>query len=169
MYNMSTKAAAEIIQDVEKLLQSGRKVREEDLLALVPVGTSDDAVGKEGSFGTNGIHKYIFKSSDSKRICVKWHLPDIKAVVKGGYGCNSYRFCTFQITIGHKLIAWNTASKVVSLQRTASNETHIPMEPFGNKRLSATRCKKSLQTNFTEGYIFLLLNLINKNTLATVL
>lgn len=128
--NMSKKAAAEIMIEVERMLLCKSRIYMSDLLELVPTGTRDEAVGKEGTFGLNGIHKYVFRSSDFERVCVKWHLPDVKAVANGGAECNSYLFCTFQISIGHKQVEWNEEERKVSWRRTSSNRTHIPMEPF---------------------------------------
>lgn len=62
--------------------------------ALVPGGIPNTAV--EGKFGTDGIFKHEFVSSDGIYLMVKYHKPDEDAEANNP-GCNSGNYWTTQI------------------------------------------------------------------------
>lgn len=104
--------------------------------ALVPTGTINSAV--PGTFGSNGIYKFVFRSSDGYRIIVKYHKPDVNA--KGGIFCNSRNHCTAQIQVGHKLLSLDAESNMVTWTRKPSNNTHIIIADFGEVGASVGIC-----------------------------
>ena len=112
---------AEFMVAAEALFTRGTITAVRIYSALVPTGTTNTAV--PGTFGSDGIYKFVFRSSDGYKIVVKYHRPDVNA--KGGISCNSRNHCTAQIQVGHKLLSLDASSNVVTWTRNPSNNTHI--------------------------------------------
>lgn len=122
---VSTETAAEFISRVERMFVGGKRPACNDLLTLVPSGAENEAV--PGSFGVDGVFKYVFMSADGIRICVKYHRRHKGA--RGGSNCNSYRYCTAQFQIGRKLL-FIDPDKGTYVSRKPDNWSHLPIEDF---------------------------------------
>ena len=124
---MDTKLSkTEFMVEAETLFTGGIITAECIYSALVPTGTTNSAV--PGTFGSNGIYKFVFRSSDGYRVVVKYHRADVNA--KGGAFCNSRNHCTAQIQVGHKLLSLNASSNSVTWTRNHSNDTHVIIADF---------------------------------------
>jgi hypothetical protein len=124
-YIVATESAAEFITKVERMFTAGKRPTCYDVRALVPNRSKNVAV--PGSFGTGGIYKYYFETSDGIEVCVKYHRRHMAA--SGGLNSNSYRFCTAQFQIGGAFLKIHPMSGT-SLQKKPGNWTHLPIQPF---------------------------------------
>ena len=135
--------------------------------ALVPVGVSPADIN-EGSFGSGGIFKYRFVSSDGINLMVKYHKPDTKAALNHP-GCNSGLYWTAQIICNaFDFFAWDPFTKKASTVKVGAqkiqseitprdNRCHIPLRSgpsFGAKDWAHSSKVSSAGGNKTASFVF---------------
>lgn len=122
----SSMSSTEFQAAAERLFLGGVQNAESIKSALVPAGTANSAF--PGDYGDGGIFKYRFRSSDGRRLVVKYHRADLSAA--GGVGCHSYEHCTAQIQVGHKLLSIDPGRGIATWVGRPDNLTHIVIVDF---------------------------------------
>ena len=98
--------------------------------SLVPSGVPNTA--REGSFGPNGIFKYVFRSSDDVLLMVKYHKADAGAWAKDPT-CNSALGWTSQIICDDcTFFTWDNQKKIAGTCRIPRRKAKRGVAPQEN-------------------------------------